>query len=319
MTGDPNTDRSPRSPSDDERLATQRAHSPRVALMDRLDLLAGGIRGAAAYQAALRLLPNGARSSGTKPPPGARWNRTEGAFEVDHAAAMRLWEPRDGAGLPPREMVDAFLAGYVERTGDDVERQLVLELYAEAEQRLADRGGAAEIFPASTRDEAATVAERYGYGKLVQTITLDTSSGTFLLALVLVVVPALLGTMLLFQSDGGTSSRVGGIALYVVAVAAIFFGFVPLPLGRPRPPDPQLFVFRGGIVFAVNGLLDPYAWPDLELYQSAVTSTVGQDQREVRTNMLVISSRGRSMRFVVPSFHHETVTDLARAGGASIS
>lgn len=79
--------------------SAQRAPSPRAALMDRLSLLEGGIPGAAAYQAALRLLPKGPRSSGTKPPPGARWNRTEGAWEVDHGAAMGLWDPRDGVGL----------------------------------------------------------------------------------------------------------------------------------------------------------------------------------------------------------------------------
>jgi hypothetical protein len=165
-------------------------------------------------------------------------------------------------------------------------------LYAEAEQRLSEQGGAPEVSPGNTQAEAAAVAERYGYGELVQTITLDAPTRTFVLALVLVVVPALLGTVLLFQSDGGTSSRVGGIVLYVVAAAAIF---------------------------GVNGFLDPYAWPDLELYQSVVTSTVGSAQREVSTDLLLIGPRGRSKTFVVPSLHHETVTDLARAGGAAIS
>lgn len=319
MTGDPNADQSPHSPSDEERFAALRAHSPLAALRDRLDLLEGGIRGVAAYQAALRLLPKEAPHSEMMPPMGARWNRSEGAWEVDHVAAMRLWRGPGDTGLPPREMVDAFLAGYVERTGNDDERRLVEQLYAEAQQQLSEEGGAPEVFPGSTQAEADAVAERYGYGEPVQAITLDAPSGVFLLALVLVIVPAVLGTALLVESDGGTASRVGGIALYVVAVAAIFFGFVPLPLGRKRPPAPQLFVFRGGIVFAVNGLLDPYAWPDLELHQSVVTSTVGSDQREVSRDLLLIGPRGRSKTFVVPSFHHETVTDLARAGGATIS
>ncbi|MEU4386218.1 hypothetical protein [Promicromonospora sp. NPDC023805] len=319
MTGDPNADQSPRSPSDEERFAALRAHSPRAALMDRLDLLEGGIPGVAAYQAALRLLPNGARSSGMRPPAGARWNRAEGAWEVDHAVAMRLWEPPGDAGLPPREMVDAFLAGYVERTGDDEERRLVEQLYAEAEQRLSELGGAREVFPANTQAEADAVAERYGYGKLVQTITLDAPSGSYVFAFTLVVVFALLGTVLLFQWGDDTSARVGGIGLYLAAAATIVLGFVPLPRGRPRRPAPQLFVFRGGIVFGDDGLLDPYAWPDLELRQKVVTATVGSDQHEVRSKVLWISPRGRSKEFVVPSLHHRTVTDLARAGGATIS
>lgn len=319
MTGDPNADLNPRSPSDEERLAAQRARSPRAALMDRLDLLEGGIPGRAAYQAALRLLPKEPPYPGMAHPPGARWNEAAHAWEVDDAAAMQLWwAPGDG-GLPPWEMVDAFLAGYVERTGDDDERRLVEQLYAEAERQPSEPSSASEASPGNTQAEAAAVAERYGYGGLVQTITLDAPSGLFGLALILVIVPALLGTVLLFQSDGGTASRVGGIVLYVVAAAAVFLGFVPLPLGRPRPPVPRLFVFRGGIVFAVDGLLDPYAWPDLELHQSVVTSTVGSDQREVRRNVLWIGPRGRSKQFVVPSLLHETMTDLARAGGATIS
>lgn len=310
-----NADRSPRSATDEERLAALRALSPRTALMDRLDLLDGGIPGAAAYQAALRLLPKEARYPAMKQPPGARWNEYDGAWEVDHGAAMDLWSPRGGVGLPPREMVDAFLAGYVERTGDDGERRLVEELYAEAEQRLSEQGNAREVFPASTSAEAAAVAERYGYGELVQTITLDAPARLFGLAAVLVVVPALLGTVLLFESDGSTASRVGGIALYVVAAAAAVLGFVPL---RRPLPAPRLFVYRGGVVFGVNGLLDPYAWPDLELSESVVSSTVGSAQREVRSNLLTIGPRGRSKTFVVPSLHHTTVTDRARAGGATI-
>lgn len=45
MSEEPNVDRGPHSPSDEERLAAQRAHSPRAALMDRLSLLEGGIPG----------------------------------------------------------------------------------------------------------------------------------------------------------------------------------------------------------------------------------------------------------------------------------
>lgn len=181
---------------------------------------------------------------------------------------------------------------------------------------MSEQGSAREIFPESTPAEAAAVAEQYGYGELVQTITLDAPSRLFGLALILVVVPALLGTVLLFESGGGTAAQVGGIVLYVVAAAAAVLGFVPLR--RPQPA-PGMFVYRGGIVFGVNGMLDPYAWPDLELYRSVVTSTVGSDQREVRTNLLLIGPRGRSTTFVVPSLHHGSVTDLARAGGATIS
>jgi hypothetical protein len=315
MTGDPNTDQSPHSPSDDERLAALRAHSPRAALMDRLDLLEGGIPGAAAYQAALRLLPKNAPPAGAKPPAGARWNRAEGAWEVDHAAAMRLWDPPGGVGLPPREMVDAFLTGYAERTGDDGERRLVEELYAEAEQRLADQGGVAESFPETTRAEAAAVAERYGYGELVETITLGGSPGTLGLALTLAVVPAFLGALLLFRSDGDMLPLVGGIALLAVAAAALAWGLVSQR--KPRRAPKLLFVFTDGVVFGVNGLLDPYAWRDLELHDASVSSTVGLNPRELRTDLLMIGPRGRSMQFVVPSEYRNTVADLGRAGGAA--
>ncbi|MFD6141167.1 hypothetical protein [Promicromonospora sp. NPDC060271] len=187
---------------------------------------------------------------------------------------------------------------------------------AEAEQ--PEPGSAPETFPGHTQAEAETVAERYGYGRLVQTITLAPSR-LLGLVFVLVVVLALLGTVLLFRSDGGTTARVGGIAFYLAAAATAVLGLVPLPLRRPRPPVPRLFVFRCGVVFGVDGLLAPYAWPDLELRQTVVTSTGGSDQREVRRQVLWIGPRGRSKRFAVPSLHHKTVTDLARAGGATIS
>ncbi|MFC4632152.1 hypothetical protein ACFO6V_28175 [Promicromonospora alba] len=316
MTGDPNADHSPHSPSDEERLAALRAHSPRAALMDRLSLLEGGIPGIAAYQAALRLLPNGARSSGTKPPPGTRWNRAEGAWEVDHVAAMRLWEPRDGVGLPPREMVDAFLTGYAERTGDDGERQLVEQLYAEAERRLAEGSGAPESSSGISPAEASAVAARYGYGELVETVTFDASSRTIGFTLLLAFVPAVFAYLLLTQADGETLPIVGGTALLVAAVAALLWGLVPLR--RVRQAAPQLFVFKDGVVFAVEGFLDPYAWQDVDLHETTVTSTVGSDQREVREDLLLIGPRGKSAQFLVPMRHRRTIAAAARAGGATI-
>lgn len=318
MTSEPNADRSPHSPSDEERLAAQREHSPRAALMDRLSLLEGGIPGVAAYQAALRLLPEGPRSSGTKPPPGVRWNRAEGGWEVDHVAAMRLWDPRDGVGLPPREMVDAFLTGYAERTGDDSERELVEQLYAEAEQRLADGSDAPESPSAAIGPaEASAVAERYGYGELVETVTFDASSRTIGFTLILAFVPALFAYLLLSQADGETLPIVGGVALLVAAVAALLWGLVPLR--RVRRAAPQLFVYTGGVVFADDGFLDPYAWPDVELHETTVTRTVGSDQREVREDLLLIGPRVKSTQFLVPSGHRRTVAAAARTGGATIS
>ena len=314
MTEEPNADRSPRTPSDEERLAAQRALSPRGALMDRLDHLEGGIPGAAAYQAAQRLLQNGTPSAGTL---GARWNAAEGVWEVDHAAAMRLWSPSDGVGLPPAEMVDAFLTSYAERTGDDSERRLVEELYAEAEQQLSDQDGTPESSPESARAEAVAVGERYGYGELVEAIALDASPRTLGLALILAFMPAFFGTMLVVQSDGETLPVVGGIALFVVAAVVLAWGFVPLH--RPRQVAPKLFVFRGGIVFGVNGLLDPYAWPDVELTETVVTSTVGSNRRKVREGLLMLGPPSRSARFLVPARHRATVAAVARAGGATTS
>lgn len=86
MTGDTSAERRPRSATDEERLTARRAVSPRNALIEHLSLLEGGVPGSAAVQA-------------------GRWLR----WSVDHAAAMQLWEPSDGVGLPPREMEDAFL------------------------------------------------------------------------------------------------------------------------------------------------------------------------------------------------------------------
>lgn len=316
MTHEPNADRSPRSPSGEERLAALRAHSPRTALLDRLSVLEGGIPGAAAYRAAQRLLPKEPPHPGMKPSPGAHWNTTEAVWEVDHAAAMELWEPRGDAGLPPAEMVDAFLAGYVERTGDVGERELVEQLYAEAEQELADRGGVAERSPAN-KAEALAVAARYGFGALVETITLDAPSRMLGLVLTLVIVPAFFGIVLLLQSGGDALALGGGVALLAVAAAALVWGLVSRR--RPQQAAPQLFVFTHGIVFSVDGFLDPYVWTDLDLHETVVSSTAGSNPREIRTSLLVIGPRGRSMQFVVPSEYRQTVADLARAGGATIS
>jgi hypothetical protein len=317
MTEVPNADRSPRSPSDEERLAALRAHSPRTALMDRLYLLDDGIPGAAAYQAALRLLPKGGPSSVSKPPPGTRWNRAEGQWEVDHVAAMGLWEQRDGVSLPPAEMVDAFLTGYAERTGDDSERQLVEQLYAEAEQRLAEESGVPDDSSPFSPVEASAVAARYGYGELVEAITFDASTRVVGFTLVLAFVPAFLGFMLLTQYDGETLPVVGGVALLAAAVAALLWGLVPVR--RVQKAAPQLFVFKDGVVFAVDGFLDPYVWPDMELDGMVVTSTVGSAQREVKEDLLFIRPRGKSAQFLVPSRHRTTVAEAARAGGATIS
>ncbi|WP_033442113.1 hypothetical protein [Saccharothrix sp. NRRL B-16314] len=316
MTGDPEADRSPRSATDEERLAAQRAVSPRVALMERLSLLEGEVPGAAAYQAARRLLPEEDPHPGMKPPPGAVWNPETGTWSVDHAAAMRLWSPDDGVGLPPSEMVDAFLTGYAERTGDDSARPLVEQLYAEAEKRLRDRGGAPESLSPSTKAEAVAVAGRHGFGEFVETVELDSSSRGFGVALAFAVLPAFFGVLLLFQADGDVLAVVGGVLLTVLAIGILALGVVALRM--PAPVPRRLFLFTGGVVLGVDGVPDPYAWSDLELVERVVVSNVGSDHHEVREKLLLIGPLGRSTQFPVPSGHRETVVALGRAGGAVI-
>jgi hypothetical protein len=117
--------------------------------MERLSLLEGGVPGSAAYQAAQRLLTAGAALPESCAALARSWSAATGACSVDHAAAMRLWSPPDGVGLPPVEMVDAFLTSYAERSGDDSERPLIEELYAEAQAAAEHRGGAPESLPDS--------------------------------------------------------------------------------------------------------------------------------------------------------------------------
>nr|WP_232327903.1 hypothetical protein [Kibdelosporangium sp. MJ126-NF4] len=272
--------------------------------------------GIAAYQAAHRLLPEGNSYPGMTPPPWAHWNQATGTWSVDHAAAMRLWSPSDGVSLPPAEMVDAFLTGYAERTGDDSARPLVEQLYAEAEKRLRDRGGAPETFPASNRAEAVAVGVRFGFGEFVETVALNSPSGRFGTALVVAVLPAFFGILLLFQANGDVLALVGGIILTAMVTGILVMGVVAQR--RPEPMSRQLFLFTGGIVFGVNGVLDPYAWPDLEVVEKVVVSNVGSDHHEVREKLLLVGPLGKSTQFVVPSPYRETVVALARAGGATI-
>lgn len=161
--------------TDEERLAARSAVSPHLALLERLSILEGEIPGAAAYQAAKHLLEHGEPSSATVSRLGQR--DATGAWSVDHAAAMRLWSPDDGTGVPPREMLDAFLDSYAERTGDDGERPLIERLYAETESAEAEKAEAdgAKPAPPSTVADAKAVADRYGYGAFVDTVELPST------------------------------------------------------------------------------------------------------------------------------------------------
>jgi hypothetical protein len=315
VTGEPDAGREPRSATDEERLIAQRAVSPRIALMDLLNQLQGEVPGVAAYQAAHWLLPKEPPQPGIKPPPGARWSWDTGTWSVDHPAAMRLWSRRDEVGLPPWEMVDAFLAAYAERNGDDTSRQVVEELYAEAEKQLRDRKGAPETLSASTHDEAVAVAERYGYGEFVQVIEHSYSDSGFGLALIFAVLPGFFGVLLLFQADGDVLALVGGILLTVPAAGILAFGVAARrePASVPR----QLFLFTGGVVLGVDGVLDPYAWPDLELVTKVIVSNVGSDYHEVREKVLLLGPLARATQFAVPSAHRASVVALAGAGGAT--
>jgi len=67
----------------------------------------------------------------------------------------------------------------------------------------------------------------------------------------------------------------------------------------------------------VDGVLDPCAWPDLEVVEKVLVSTVGSDQREVRQKVILIGPRDRSTQHAVPMSHHRTVVTLARDGGAT--
>jgi hypothetical protein len=271
--------------------------------------------GVAAYQAALRLLPAQDLHPGMKVPPWARWNPATGAWAVDHVAAMRLWSPADGVRLPPPEMVDAFLTGYVERTGDEGARRLVEQLYAEAEQRLVERGGAPETVAASTLTEAAAVAERHGYGEHVETVVINPWSRGFGTAVAFAVPPAVFGIWVLVAVDGDVLALVGGILLTALAAGLLALAVVAL---RQREPTPQrLFLFTGGVVLGVGGVLEPYAWPDLEVVVKTVVSTVGSGQNEVRQRVIMIGPVEQTAQYPIPSSHHRTVVTLARAGGAS--
>ncbi|MBE1470639.1 hypothetical protein [Kibdelosporangium phytohabitans] len=285
--------------------------------MERLNLLEGEVPGAAAYQAAHRLLPKQDSSAGTALPPWARWDEATGGWSVDHAVAMRLWSPSDGISLPPPKMVDSFLTGYAERTGDDSARPLIEQLYAEAEKRLRDGGGAPETLPSNDRADAVAVAERYGFGEFVETVVLGSPSGRFGIALVLAVLPAFFGILLLFQANGDALALVGGVVLTAVAAGILAMGVVARR--RPKPLSRQLFLFTGGIVFGVDGVLDPYAWPDLEVVEKAVVSNVGSDHHEVRQKLLLVGPLGKSTQFIVPTPYRESVIALARAGGATMA
>jgi hypothetical protein len=228
---------------------------------------------------------------------------------------MRLWSPRGEVSLPPWEMVDAFLAAYAERTGDDSSRQVVEELYAEAEKQLRDRGGATETLSASTRAEAVAVAERYGHGEFVQVIEHGYAGGGFGLALGFAVVPAFFGVLLLFQANGDVLALVGGIILTVLAAGILAFGVAARR--KPTPAPRQLFLFTGGIVLGVDGVLDPYAWSDLELVKKVIVSNVGSDHHEVREEVLLLGPLTRATRFAIPSAHRASVVALGRAGGVT--
>lgn len=314
MTGEQDAARGPRSATDEERLSSRRAVSPRLALLERLNTLAGGIPGAAAYRAALWLLPDGPPSPTAPPPPGGRWDAENASWSVDHAAAMNLWSPRGGDGLPPVEMLDAFLADHVARTGDDGAREQVEQLYAEAVEEVAGPGRAPEAAPARTRAEVVAVADRYGYGDLVETISIDRSRG-FGGALAFAVLPAVAGVVVLFRAGGDTLALVGGILLCALAAGILALGVVALR--SPIPAAEQMFLFTGGVVHDTDGVLDPFAWPDLEVTTEVVVSTVGSDRHEVRETVLSIGLLARSVWFVVPQSYHRTVTDLATAGGAA--
>lgn len=309
-------DRSPRSATDEERLAARRAVSPRNALLEQLSLLEGDVPGSAAFQAAQRLLPRDAGYPGTQAPPGTYWDQEAGAWAVDHSAAMRLWSPPDGVGLPPREMVDAFLTVYVERTGDDDARRRTDELYAEAERRLADNGGAPESFPVRTRAEAVAVAERYGYGELVTEADLTSTPLGFGMAVWCAAVSALFGLFLLLQSGGTGLALWSGIVLVALAGGILVAGAVVQRRRRPTVPR-QLFFFTGGVVLGIDGVLDAYAWPDLELVEADTVSDVEPDHQQVRSGVLLIGPRARADQLAVPSDRRDTVRALAAAGGAS--
>ncbi len=113
-----------------------------------------------------------------------------------------------------------------------------------------------------------------------------------------------------------THPLASGIILTTVAAGILALGVVALR--RPKPVPQQLFLFTNGIVLGVDGVLDPYAWPDLELAEKVVVSTVGSKRREVREKVLLIGPLGRSAQFLVPSRHRDAVAALARAGGATI-
>ncbi|MCS7475436.1 hypothetical protein ACFFQW_15430 [Umezawaea endophytica] len=148
----------------------------------------------------------------------------------------------------------------------------------------------------------------------METIVLGSSSRGLGVVVAFAVLVAVCGV---FSLTGAAFGVVGGIVLIALAVVGLTVGLVGLR--KPKPLPRNAYLFRGGVVLGHDGVLDPYAWPDLELTESRVrASNARPDHPERWTTLVRVGTPGGEADFIVPSGRVKAVAALARAGGATM-